>query len=83
METTQLKIAIRELSRNRARTLLSLAAIGFGVVAILLAAGFVEWIFWAMRDDAIRPGSDMCKSRAQGSARRGLQIRQASCCRTM
>lgn len=56
METTQLKIAIRELSRNRARTLLSLAAIGFGVVAILLAAGFVEWIFWAMRDDAIRTG---------------------------
>jgi putative ABC transport system permease protein len=56
METTQLRLAVRELSRNRTRTLISLSAIAFGVVAILLAGGFVEWIFWAMRDDAIKTG---------------------------
>lgn len=51
-----LLIAFRNLARNRVRSLISLSAIAFGVIALLLAGGFVEWIFWAMREAAIQTG---------------------------
>ena len=31
-------------------------SVAFGIVALLLAAGFIEWIYWAMREDTIRSG---------------------------
>lgn len=34
--------------------LIAISAIGFGVVAQLLAGGFMEWIFWAMRESTIQ-----------------------------
>ena len=48
--------ALRNLGRQRVRTLITLAAISCGVIALLLAGGFIEWIFWAMRDAAINTG---------------------------
>ena len=33
---------------------MALAAISFGVIALLLASGFIEWIFWAMREGVIQ-----------------------------
>ena len=57
VDAIQLKLAARDLTRNHVRTLISLSAIAFGVVALLLAGGFIEWIFWAMREDAIRTGT--------------------------
>ncbi len=36
--------------RQRRRSLIALAAIGFGIVAMMLAAGYIEWIFWANRE---------------------------------
>lgn len=51
-----LKVATRNLSRHRARTLIALSAIAFGVIALLMAGGFMEWIFWAMREGAIQTG---------------------------
>jgi putative ABC transport system permease protein len=56
MTSVELKLAARDLGRNRTRTAISLSAIAFGVVALLLAGGFIEWIFWAMREDAVRTG---------------------------
>ena len=56
MLTSQLELAARNLTRHRARTLISLSAIAFGVTALLLAGGFIEWIFWAMREAAIQTG---------------------------
>lgn len=50
------RLALRNLSRHRTRSLISLSAIAFGVVAMLLAGGFTEWIFWAMRESAIQTG---------------------------
>ena len=44
------KLALRNVFRHRRRTLVALAAIGFGVIALILASGFIEWIFWAMRE---------------------------------
>ena len=53
---SQLRLASRNISRHRARTLISLSAIAFGVVALLLAGGFIEWIYWAIREAAIQTG---------------------------
>ena len=54
--TSQLRLAARNLTRHRARTLISLSAIGFGVAALLLTGGFIEWIFWAIREASIQTG---------------------------
>src|SRR6266542_3908380 len=56
MLASQLKFAARDLTRNRTRTIISQSAIAFGVVALLLSGGFVEWIFGAMREAAIQTG---------------------------
>jgi putative ABC transport system permease protein len=49
-----LVLALRNILRQRRRSGIALAAIVFGVVALLLAAGFIEWIFWAMREDTVQ-----------------------------
>jgi putative ABC transport system permease protein len=56
MDGSQLRLAARDLNRSPRRTLISLSAIVFGVVALLLAGGFIEWIFWAIREAAIQTG---------------------------
>ena len=50
------KLATRNLARHHTRTIISLSAVAFGVVALMLAGGFSEWIFWAMREGAIQTG---------------------------
>lgn len=47
-------LALRSLLRQPRRTAIALFAIGFGVVSLLLAGGFMEWIFWAMRESTIQ-----------------------------
>lgn len=47
------KIVFRNLLRHRARTLSGLLAIVFGVIALLIASGFIDWIYWAMRESTI------------------------------
>lgn len=49
-----LLIAVRNLTRNRRRALTALLTIGMAVVAMVLADGFVQWIFWAMREGTIQ-----------------------------
>lgn len=49
-----LLLAFRNLCRHRKRTALALGAIGFGVIALVLAGGFMEWVLWAMRESAIQ-----------------------------
>ena len=60
MNTTGLKIqpalvvdfrlALRNILRQRRRSAIAIAAIGFGVVAMMLSTGYIEWIFWANRE---------------------------------
>lgn len=45
-----LRLALRNILRQRRRSLIATAAIGFGIISMMLAAGFIEWIFWANRD---------------------------------
>jgi putative ABC transport system permease protein len=56
MSASQLKLAARNLTRHHTRTLISLSSIAFGVIALLLAGGFIEWIFFAMRESTILTG---------------------------
>ncbi len=49
-----LKLAIRNVFRNRRRTLITVAAMGFGAAAIILFGGFVNAVYWGVRESTIR-----------------------------
>lgn len=49
-----LLIAARNLARNRRRALAALLTVAVGVTSMVLADGFVQWIFWAMREGTIQ-----------------------------
>ena len=49
--------AFRNVTRQFRRSMFGISAVTFGVVALILAAGFIEWIFWATREAPSRPGS--------------------------
>lgn len=49
-----LLIAARNLTRNRRRALMALLTVGMAVIAMVLTEGFVQWIFWAMREGTIQ-----------------------------
>lgn len=46
-------LAWRNLLRHRVRSLIALVTVCTGVISILLAGGFIDWIFWTMRESAI------------------------------
>ncbi len=48
-----LKLAVRNLIRHRRRSALALGTVGGGVIAFLLAGGFIQWIFHDMRESTI------------------------------
>jgi putative ABC transport system permease protein len=50
----QIKLAIRNVFRNRRRTLITLAAMSFGGAAIVVFGGFVQAIFFGVRESTIR-----------------------------
>ena len=52
-ESHEVALALRSVVRQKRRSAMAVTAIGFGVVALLLAGGFVEWVYWAMRDGFI------------------------------
>ena len=53
MLATDLRLAVRNLRRNRRRAAISLIAVAFGVAALVVALSFVEWILWAARETTI------------------------------
>ena len=44
------RLALRNILRQRRRSVIAIAAICFGVMAMMLSAGYIEWIFWANRE---------------------------------
>ncbi|MDP3537300.1 MAG: FtsX-like permease family protein [Azonexus sp.] len=50
---TDVKLSIRNLTRNVNRSLVACLTVGGGVVAFLLAGGFINWIFHDMREATI------------------------------
>src|SRR4051812_12039577 len=72
-----MRLAALNVVRQRRRSGFAVMAIAFGVTALILAGGFIEWIFWAAREGAIRwglghihttPGPPQKTSPASGSA---------------
>lgn len=53
-QLADLLIALRNLTRNRRRSLAALFIVAAGVMSMVLAEGFIQWIFWAMREGTIK-----------------------------
>ncbi len=49
-----LQIAARNLARNRRRALAGLLTVAVGAISLLLADGFIQWVFWGMREATIQ-----------------------------
>ena len=49
-----LKLALRNVFRNRRRTIITLAAMGFGAAAVIVFGGFVHSIYFGVRESTIR-----------------------------
>lgn len=49
----ELRIALLNLQRNKRRTLVAILTVSGGVIALLLAGGFINWIFHDMREATI------------------------------
>jgi putative ABC transport system permease protein len=47
-------LAARNLGRNRRRASIALLIVAVGVISMVLAEGFVHWVFWAMREGVIQ-----------------------------
>ncbi len=51
---SEIRIAGRNLRRNRNRTAIAVLTVAGGLIAYILASGFIEWIFENMRESTIR-----------------------------
>lgn len=47
------RLALRNLRRNTSRTMVAVLSVAGGVIAFLLASGFITWIFHSMREGTI------------------------------
>lgn len=50
----EIRLALRNVTRQRRRALLGVVTIAGGVICMLLAGGFIQWIFQDMRESTIR-----------------------------
>jgi len=48
--TVDFRLALRNILRQRRRSFIAILAIGFGVIAMMLSSGYIEWVFWANRE---------------------------------
>ncbi len=49
-----LNLAFRNIVRQRRRSAIAIAAVAFGITALILANGFIEWIFLDFRESTIK-----------------------------
>jgi putative ABC transport system permease protein len=52
----QITLSLRNLLRNKRRTMITLAVIVFGVAGILIFAGYVDYSMWGLRENTIHRG---------------------------
>ena len=48
------KLAARNIVRQRRRSFIAVGAVAFGITALILASGFIEWIFLDFRESTIK-----------------------------
>ena len=75
------RLALRNILRQRRRSLIAIAAIGFGVIAMMLSAGYIEWVFWANREEAPSASSATSRCRGRVTTRKAGRTRWPFCCR--
>lgn len=46
-------LALRNIIRQKQRSRVGLLSVAAGVAALVLAGGFIDWIYWSMREDTI------------------------------
>lgn len=46
------RLSLRNILRHRRRSTIAIMAIGFGVIAMMLTAGYIEWTFWSTREES-------------------------------
>jgi putative ABC transport system permease protein len=66
------RLAVRSVLRHRTRSAVAVGAIAFAVIAVLFAGGFIEWVFWAIREAAIQTGLGHVRVVQQGYRENGL-----------
>ncbi len=49
-----LSLAFRNLIRQKRRSTISVSAVAFGITALILSSGFIQWIFLDFRETSIR-----------------------------
>ena len=49
-----LSLTVRSVFRQRSRAMFGLTAIAAGVIALVVAGGFIEWNLWALREGTIQ-----------------------------
>lgn len=49
-----LSLALRNVLRQRRRSAVAAGSVAFGITALLLAGGFIEWVFWDFRESTIQ-----------------------------
>ena len=64
-------VSWRNVLRHRRRSLAGMAAVTFGTAALILAAGFIEWIYLAMREGTIHAGLGHLQVMRSGYAEHG------------
>lgn len=47
-------LALRNILRQKRRSAISVSAVAFGIIALILASGFIEWIFQDFRETTIK-----------------------------
>ena len=62
-----LSLAWRNVLRQRRRSAAAIGAVAFGVCALLLAGGFIEYIYWATREGRVRRWPTKCARRSPES----------------
>lgn len=66
------RLARRNLSRNRRRSSFAFLTVVGGIVAYMLAAGFIDWIFLAMRESTIYGQLGHFQISRQGYVEKGI-----------
>jgi putative ABC transport system permease protein len=47
-------LSLRNLARHKRRSGISIGSVAFGITALILASGFIEWIFYDFRETTIK-----------------------------
>lgn len=69
---TDVSVSWRNVVRHGRRSLIGGIAVVFGTVALILAAGFIEWVYWGMREGTIRSGLGHIQVVRPGYPERGM-----------